>query len=65
MSLRDGILLTFFNAVACIVLPRLLSVILATKQSKKPQEQAQEMIEPELTIATTEDSPKVPSYSYR
>lgn len=34
MSLIDGILLTLVNAIVCLALPRLLSVILA---SKKPQ----------------------------
>ncbi len=31
MSLMDGILLTLVNTVLCLVLPKLLSVILAAK----------------------------------
>jgi hypothetical protein len=46
-----------------LVLPRVLSVILATKPTKKTQKKVENTIEPGLTIATTEDSPKVPSYS--
>ncbi|MEH1943444.1 MAG: hypothetical protein V7L01_24935 [Nostoc sp.] len=32
MSLIDGILLTLLNTVACLALPKLLSVILAAKK---------------------------------
>lgn len=31
MTLTDGILLTLVNTVACLILPKLLSVILAEK----------------------------------
>jgi hypothetical protein len=31
MSLMDGLLITLFNTVACIVFPKLASVILAQK----------------------------------
>jgi hypothetical protein len=43
MSLLDGLLLTLINTAACLVLPKLLSVILADKT--KPESQSQAMME--------------------
>ncbi|WP_414752370.1 hypothetical protein [Anabaena sp. CCY 9910] len=55
MSLIDGILLTLVNAIVCLALPRLLSVILA---SKKPQNNL-----PKQSPIELEDShPKISSY---
>ncbi len=35
MSLRDGILLTLLNTVACLVLPKLLSLALTNTDKRK------------------------------
>ncbi|MBD2439866.1 hypothetical protein [Nostoc sp. FACHB-110] len=43
MSLMDGLLLTLLNTVACLVLPKILSVVLAKKT--KPQYQIQQVRE--------------------
>lgn len=43
MSLIDGVLLTLLNTIACLALPKMLSVILAKKT--KPQSQPRQAIE--------------------
>ncbi|HLO88374.1 MAG TPA: hypothetical protein VK203_25680 [Nostocaceae cyanobacterium] len=63
MSLMDGILITLFNTVACLVFPKLLSVVLATKKAKKRQVEPQITVEPQISIATAEPSPEIPSFS--
>lgn len=40
MSLIDGILFTLLNAVACLALPKLLSLILATKSKGNESSQS-------------------------
>jgi len=37
MNLMDGLLLTLLNTVACLVLPKMLSVILGDKTKSKSQ----------------------------
>ncbi|HLP89820.1 MAG TPA: hypothetical protein VK184_14680 [Nostocaceae cyanobacterium] len=59
MTLRDGILFTLFNTIACLVFPRILSVICATKKVKAVQEK------PQISVTTPEPSPEIPSFSLR
>ncbi|NJL63982.1 MAG: hypothetical protein HC903_21810 [Methylacidiphilales bacterium] len=60
MTLLDGLFLTAVNAIACIVLPKFLSMILTPKhkQAKPPSEN----IEFNQTSATA--STEVPSFLY-
>lgn len=53
MSLLDGLLLTLINTTACLVLPKLLSVIFADKT--KPESQSQ------TTIETPASSSEIPA----
>jgi hypothetical protein len=41
MNLIDGLLLTLLNTVACLVLPKVLSVVLGNKAKQEPQFQQQ------------------------
>ncbi len=54
MSFIDGILLTLFNTLVCLTLPRLLSVLLAAK-TKKPRQY-------DSTITLQESSNEIPSF---
>ncbi len=36
MNLMDGLLLTLFNTVVCIALPKVLSVVIAKEESTAP-----------------------------
>lgn len=53
MSLIDGLLLTLVNTVACLVLPKMLSVILGDKTKAKSQSPA--------TIESPASSSEIPS----
>jgi hypothetical protein len=57
MSLIDGVLLTLLNTVVCLVLPKLLSMISATKKTKINQEKQQ------INIPISEPNPEIPSFS--
>jgi hypothetical protein len=57
MSLIDGVLLTLLNTVVCLVLPKFLSIISATKKSKINQEKQQ------INIPISEAKPEIPSFS--
>ncbi|WP_413175813.1 hypothetical protein [Anabaena azotica] len=57
MSLRDGVLLTLFNTVVCLVLPKLLSMISAAKKTQINQEEQQ------INIPISEPNPEIPSFS--
>ncbi|MEH2108453.1 hypothetical protein [Nostoc sp.] len=55
MSLIDGILLTLLNTVACLALPKLLSVILAAKNQNTASS---------ASALTSQDSnSEIPSFS--
>ncbi|MHC5759921.1 hypothetical protein [Nostoc sp.] len=55
MSLIDGILLTLLNTVACLALPKLLSVVLSRKSQNTP---------PSTSAVTSQDSnSEIPSFS--
>ncbi|MCC5644902.1 hypothetical protein LC607_18545 [Nostoc sp. CHAB 5824] len=55
MSLIDGILLTLLNTVACLALPKLLSVILSAKNQNTA---------PSASALTLQDSnSEMPSFS--
>jgi hypothetical protein len=54
MNLMDGILLTLVNTAVCLVLPKLLSVILAKKN--------QEVVSPIPVQASEDENANVSSY---
>ncbi|MEH2178443.1 MAG: hypothetical protein V7K56_04610 [Nostoc sp.] len=55
MSLIDGIFLTLLNAVACLALPKLLSIILpANNQNTEPSKSA---------MKSQESNFEIPSFS--
>lgn len=54
MNLIDGIFLTLLNTVACLALPKLLSIILSTKSQSNKRSQS---------IMTSQDSnSEIPSF---
>ncbi|MBC1237811.1 MULTISPECIES: hypothetical protein [Nostoc] len=55
MSLIDGLLLTLLNTVACLALPKLLSVILSAKNQKTT-------LSP-VTVNSQDSNSEIPSYS--
>ncbi|GAA6619538.1 hypothetical protein [Scytonema sp. NUACC26] len=55
MSLMDGLLITLFNTVACIIFPKLVSVILTQKPKPTASTQA--------NLAANETGSGVPSFS--
>lgn len=54
MSLIDGILLTLVNTAVCLVLPKLLSVILAT--------QTKNVVSAQPVMESQDASANIPSY---
>lgn len=57
MSLIDCVLLTLFNTIVCLVLPKLLSMISANKKTQINQEEQQ------INIPRSESNPEIPSFS--
>lgn len=55
MGLMDGLFLTLINTVACLVFPKLLSVILTFKNKRTAPSQA---------ISSNNASSKMPSFPY-
>ena len=54
MSFIDCILLTLINAVACLVFPKLLSMILAVNKKKNAPSP--------IPVTSTESSAEIPSF---
>lgn len=61
MSLRDCVLLTLLNTVACLTFPKLLSVVLETKKTQLIQEE--QKIEANKNISTSAVNQEVASVS--
>jgi hypothetical protein len=57
MSFLDGVLLTIFNTIVCLVLPKVLSVIFATKN------QDQVIVPSQPAIASSDSSSEIPTFS--
>lgn len=55
MSLIDGIFLTILNTVACLALPKLLSIILSAK--------SQNTVPLASTLTSQDSNSKIPSFS--